>query len=335
MIRKPKHMRFKQEEKMEIIRIVEQSELGVKRTLESLGVSRSTFYSWYNRYLGEGYDGLAARKPKHHSHWNRIPDKQRTEVINLALEMTEYSSRELAWFITDTHGWFISESSVYRILKQAGLISPPTHELIKAADEFTDKTTRVNEMWQTDFTYFKVFGWGWYYLSTILDDYSRYIIHWELCKNMTREDVERNVQAALKKTGIPINQRPRLLSDNGSCYIAQELGEFLNDHGIKHIRGRAHHPQTQGKIERYHRSLKNVIKLDTYYFPEQLKQQLEAFIKHYNDHRYHESLDNMVPADVYFGRSKMVKIRREKTKTNTLKKRRQNYLELKLQKMVS
>jgi transposase InsO family protein len=328
-------MRFKQAEKMEIIRIVEQSELGVKRTLESLGVSRSTFYSWYNRYLEEGYDGLAARKPKRRSHWNRIPDKQRTEVINLALEMTEYSSRELAWFITDTLGWYISESSVYRILKQAGLISPPTHELIKAADEFTDKTTRVNEMWQTDFTYFKVFTWGWYYLSTILDDYSRYIIHWELCKNMKRADVERNVNRALEKTGIPLNQRPKLLSDNGSCYIAKELGEFMTDHGIKHIRGRAHHPQTQGKIERYHRSLKNVIKLDTYYFPEQLKEQIGAFIEHYNNHRYHESLDNMTPADVYFGRSEEIMNKRKQTKIKTLKKRRLDYLDLKLQKMVS
>jgi transposase len=328
-------MRFKQEEKMEIIRIVEQSELGVKRTLENLGVSRSTFYSWYNRYLKEGYDGLAARKPKRRTHWNRIPDKQRTEVINLALEMTEYSSRELAWFITDTHGWFISESSVYRILKQAGLISPPTHELIKAADEFTDKTTRVNEMWQTDFTYFKVFSWGWYYLSTILDDYSRYIIHWELCKNMKRSDVERNVNCALEKTGIPKHQRPRLLSDNGSCYLAKELKAFMNDMGINHIRGRAHHPQTQGKIERYHRSLKNVIKLDTYYFPEQLEEQIGAFIDHYNNNRYHESLDNMTPADIYFGKAKNIKSKREQTKVRTLRKRRQNYLESKLQKMVS
>jgi len=328
-------MRFKQNEKMEIIRIVEQSELGVKRTLSSLGISRSTFYSWYNRYLDEGYEGLAARKPKRRSHWNRIPDKERTKVINLALELTEYSARELAWFITDTQKWFISESSVYRILKLAGLISPPTHDLIKAADEFTNKTKRINEMWQTDFTYFKVFGWGWYYLSTIIDDYSRYIIHWELCKNMTREDVERNINKALEKTGIPKKQRPVLLSDNGSCYVAQELGEFMNQKGMKHIRGRAHHPQTQGKIERYHRSLKNVIKLDVYYFPEQLEEQLEAFVDHYNNSRYHESIDNLTPADVYFGRSKKILNNREQTKIRTLKKRRQNYQKLKLQKMVS
>lgn len=328
-------MRFNQAEKMEIIKIVEGSELGIKRTLSNLGINRSTFYRWYSRYLHDGYDGLAARKPDRQSHWNRIPDVERTEVVNLALELPHYSSRELAWLITDTKGWFISESSVYRILKRAGLIGPPTHELISAADEFTDKTQRVNEMWQTDFTYFKIIGWGWYYLSTILDDYSRYIIHWELCTNMKRNDVERNVRNALEKTGIPRNQRPRLLSDNGSCYVAQELGTFMEDHGIKHIHGRAHHPQTQGKIERYHRSLKNVIKLDTYYFPEQLKEQIGTFIEHYNNHRYHESLDNMTPADVYFNRTQKIRSRRKQTKVKTLKRRRQNYLDSKMQKLVS
>ena len=122
---------------------------------------------------------------------------------------------------------------------------------------------------------------------------------------------------------------------DGSCYLAKELGEFMTDHGIKHIRGRAHHPQTQGKIERYHRSLKNVIKLDTYYFPEQLKEQIGAFIDHYNNNRYHESLDNMTPADVYTGKAKKIKNRREQTKIRTLNKRRQEYLDSKLQKMVS
>jgi len=152
---------------------------------------------------------------------------------------------------------------------------------------------------------------------------------------MKRDDVERNISAALEKTSTPKNNRPKLLSDNGSCYIAQELGVFMEDQGMKHIRGRAHHPQTQGKIERYHRSLKNIIKLDTYYFPEQLIGQIEHFIDFYNNHRYHESLDNMTPADVYFGRTKMIKEAREKTKKSTLLKRRVSYIDQKIHKMVS
>lgn len=105
--------------------------------------------------------------------WNSIPDNQKDLVVELALDHPELSSRELAFKITDEQAIYISESSVYRILKQRGLIAAPNHILIAASNEFKDKTQFVHQMWQTDFTYFKIIGWGWYYLSTILDDYSR------------------------------------------------------------------------------------------------------------------------------------------------------------------
>jgi len=130
---------------------------------------------------------------------------------------------------------------------------------MQADDQYKNKTTRPNEMWQTDFTYLKVQGWGWYYLATILDDYSRYVIHWELCRTQTKEDVERVVTAAIVKEGLSKDEAPKLLSDNGPCYIANGLDEYLEDLGVKHIRGQPLHPQTQGKIERWHRSMKNVI----------------------------------------------------------------------------
>ena len=323
-------MRFSQQEKMEIIRIVENSELGIKRTLINLGINKSTFYNWYARYQDLGYDGLAARKPDHRHYWNRIPDKEREKVVELALDRPELSSRELAWDITDNEGWYISESSVYRILKDRGLISSPTHDIIKAADEFKDKTCSINELWQTDFTYFKVIGWGWYYLSTIMDDYSRYIISWELCKNMKSDDVERCIDEALLKTGLKKPERPKLLSDNGSCYISTELANYLNKAGINHVRGRVRHPQTQGKIERYHRSMKNVIKLDNYYSTEELEKALSEFIEYYNNERYHESLDNITPSDVFFGRDYQIRNQRKETKYRTMRQRRINYLNRKL-----
>ena len=105
--------------------------------------------------------------------WN----KGRGLAVSMALEYPERSPRELAVMMTDEMKIFISESSVYRILKQRGLIRPAEHHFIAAADEFYRKTIVPNEMWQTDFTYFKVLGWVWYYLSTVIDDYSRYIIH--------------------------------------------------------------------------------------------------------------------------------------------------------------
>jgi transposase len=210
-------MRRSSSEKMEIIRIVEGSELGVKRTLEELGISRSTFYEWYGSYLKKGIEGLKPRSPKRNKFWNRIPEKQRQQVVETALEQTELSPRELACYITDKQGWFISESSVYRILKERGLITSPAWILMAASNEFKDKTVRVHQQWQTDFTYFKIIGWGWYYLATIMDDYSRYIISWELCKNMESKDVMRVVGQALKQTKLKEDKRPRLLSDNDSC----------------------------------------------------------------------------------------------------------------------
>ncbi|WP_164122122.1 DDE-type integrase/transposase/recombinase [Sphingobacterium sp. xlx-130] len=199
-------------------------------------------------------------------------------VVKVALDKVDLSALELARHITDEHQIFISESSVYRILKNKGLISAPYHILISASDEFKGKTSIVHEMWQTDFTYFRIKGWGDYYLSTILDDYSPYIVHWELCPSMKHEDVIRNVDTAIEKAKLKTKVKPKLLSDNGSCYISKDLGRYLTEEQeMKQIHGRTAHPQTQGKIERYNRTMKNVVKLNNYYSPEELKEALQEF----------------------------------------------------------
>ena len=315
-------MHYSQAEKYEIIRLVEASDLGVIRTLRQLKINKSTFYTWYNQYLRYGYDGLARRKVKRQTTWNRISDADRDKVVEIALEKPELSSRELAWHITDNYKYYISESSVYRILKSNGLITIPAFRVMSASDSFHDKTTAINQMWQTDFTYFKILGWGWYYLSTILDDYSRYIINWELCSTMKADDVMQTVETAMQRTGLTEKNPPKLLSDNGSCYLSKDLAEYLEDWNIKHIRGRPLHPQTQGKIERYHRSMKNIVKLDNYYSPGQLKVKMTEFVNYYNNERYHESLQNLTPADVYFGRAQRRLKHRKIVKLKTLNDRK-------------
>lgn len=318
-------MRLTQSEKMEIIKMVEESDVSANKTIKELGIHKSTFYSWYNKYLKDGFDGLAPSKRAQNTTWNKIPQQEKNRVVDIALDNTEMSARELAWFITDKEKRFISESSVFRILKERGLLTAPAHILMSAADEFKNKTTRVNEMWQTDFTYFRIVGWGNYYLSTILDDYSRFIIAWDLQKNMKAEDARRTVDKAIFNAGLTENQMPKLLSDNGSCFIAHEFKNYLKEVGIKPINGKPMHPQTQGKIERYHRTMKNVIKLDVYYSPEELERALKEFVHRYNYERYHESINNLVPADVYFGRSENVLRRRNKIKLQTIKKRKEDY----------
>ena len=318
-------MRYGQAEKMEIIRLVEGSRLPAKRTLAELGVPRSSFYRWYRTYLDDGYDGLARKPSSQKRFWNRIPEPERQKVVEKALEKPELSPRELAWHITDTQGYFISESSVYRILKAFDLVASPAYMVLSAKDRFDHPTRRVHELWQTDFTYFKIIGWGWYYLLTVLDDYSRYIIAWKLFTSMRAGDVTELLNEAIARTGtckVPIHHRPRLLSDNGSCFISTELQEYLREHDIGHTRSRPYHPMTQGKIERYHRTMKNVVTLQNYYLPGQLKQEVGQFVTYYNHKRVHESLKNLTPADVYHGRGREILTARERLKRQTLRRRR-------------
>jgi transposase InsO family protein len=313
------------EEKLEIIHLVEHSNLSVKRTLEELAVPRSTFYRWYGHYQEDGPDGLRDRKSNPRQFWNRIPKQVKEQVVELALQQPEKSSRQLAWHFVDKVGYFISESSVYRILKGFDLVQSPAFEMVSAKDKFEKPTKRVHELWQTDFTYFKVIDWGWYYLSTVLDDYSRYIISWKLAPTMAASDVEETLELALEKSGLEkarVRHRPRLLSDNGPAYLSKELKRFLKRKDIEHIRGAPYHPMTQGKIERYHRSLKNIVKLQHYYSPSQLTEAIDDFVDYYNNQRYHESLDNMTPAVIFYGKEKEVQSKRENIKRETMALRR-------------
>jgi transposase InsO family protein len=318
-------MRYTQAEKLEIIRIVEQSDLSVRRTLEQLQVSRASFYRWYRVYLEEGADGLAPKPSSRRQFWNRIPDEDRQQVVDAALAKPELSPRELATHITDTEGWFISESSVLRILKSFDLVTSPNFIVLKAHEKFPQPPRHVHELWQTDFTYLKVTGWGWYYLGTVLDDYSRYVISWRLFSSMSAEDVKELLDEAVAETGVDrvsVRHRPRLLSDNGPCYVSKSLAEWMEENEMSHTRGKPYHPMTQGKIERYHRTMKNVVKLQNYYLPWELEQQISKFVEWYNTQRYHESLENLTPEDVYRGRGREILTQRELLKMQTLRRRR-------------
>jgi putative transposase len=318
-------MRYRAAEKLEIIRLVEQSSLSVRRTLAQLGIPRSTFYLWYERYLARGAGALEDGQPTPRRVWNKLPTTVAEAVLDLALKQPALSPRELATAFVDQQQYFVSEASVYRLLKAHDLITSPAFILMKAADHFAQPTTAPNQLWQTDFTYLRVIGWGWFYLSTVLDDFSRYILAWKLCSTMTATDVAATLRMALAAAGLEqtgVQHRPRLLSDNGPSYLSGQLASWLAEHDMTHTRGKPYHPMTQGKIERYHRSLKNLILLEHYYLPGQLEARLAEFVAYYNNCRYHESLNNLTPADIYFGRGQSILIRRQTIKRKTIELRR-------------
>jgi transposase-like protein len=235
-------MRYSPSEKLEIIRLVEQSHLSVRRTLAQLGIPKSTFCGWYRRFVEGGFDALEDQPSGPAKVWNKVPDETAKAVVELALVEPALSPREVAVKFTDTAQYYVSESTVYRLLKAQDLIASPAFIVMQAADKFSQPTTRVNQLWQTDFTYLKVIGWGWFYLSTVLDDYSRFILAWRLCTGMAA-------------------------SDNGPSYVSGELADWLERQNMTHTRGRPYHPMTQGKIERWHRAMKNQILLENYYLP--------------------------------------------------------------------
>jgi putative transposase len=134
-------------------------------------------------------------------------------------------------------------------------------------------------------------------------------------------------RAAAGVDRVPVVHRPRLLSDNGPCYISGQLATYLETHGLPHTRSAPYHPMTQGKIERYHRSLKNVVKLEQYYSPWEVERAVARFVEEYNHRRYHESLQNVTPADMYHGRQAAILARRARIKRRTLQRRKRENLQ--------
>jgi transposase InsO family protein/transposase-like protein len=308
--------------KSEIVALVTGSELPCRRALAQLGLPRSTYYRWLKRQT-EGR--LKDRKGGSSIPWNKISPEEETRVLAEARASPEISCRQLAWKVTDSGHTYISESTVYRILKREGLIKPAEIIGFKAAKEYRCKTKRSNELWASDCCHLRVIDWGWYYLETVMDDFSRFILSWDLKIDMSGGSLEDVVQQAVDFTGmtdVPLEGRTMLLSDNGSGYISQQFNQYLHLVGIRHITASPFHPQTNGKIERYHLTIKGEINQVPYDMPSELKEAIRAFIEYYNYRRYHEGLGNVTPYDVYTGRHLEIIQRGKEAKSRTLKVRR-------------
>ena len=254
---------------------------------------------WKSRYRDQGFNGLVDRPPEPRRVWNRLATKQRRYVVRYALEHPSLSPG--ATTLVDEQVMYVSESTVYRVLKEAGLIKPPETKGFPAGKEFHTKTARPNELWQTDASYFFVVGWGYYYLISVLDDYSRMIVGWRVQTSMSSADIIEVVQDAVEFTGqptAPVEPGPALLSDNGPGFLSSALDEFLSARFMKHIFASPFHPQTNGKLERYHRTAKAKVNVFVHHSLEELVAAMEGFVRYYNYERYHEALGNITPADM-------------------------------------
>ena len=302
-------------EKVDILAQVENQSRRKRKVLAELGISRSTYYRWR-----QGQDESERRvRP-----WNKVTPNEERRILAVAREFPELSSRQLSAWITDHEGFAISESTVYRILRREGLVKRQEIQP-EAAKEYHTKTTRPHQMWATDASYFRVVGWGYYYLVTVMDDYSRFILAWKLQKDMSANSLIEVVQQAVDATGmtdVPVEDRTRLLSDNGAGYVSRTFRDYLNLVGIRHILAAPYHPQTNGKVERYQQSLKREVNQLPYELPSDLERAIADFVDYYNYRRYHKVLGNVTPADVIYGRREGILLRRKEVQIRTINRRR-------------
>lgn len=310
----------------DLIKKVEQEQGRRSEILKELDIPRSTYYKWRSSYDEDGLPGLAKMKPQARHIWNRLTQKERDKVLEVARLHPELSPRLLSVKITDEEDFSISESTVYRILKQNGLVSPKPLPELPSAREWRHKTKEPDELWQCDATNLFVVGWGYYKLIPVEDDFSRKIISHDLRPDETAfsfsDIVEEAVESAQKEGHlIDKHTMPNLYTDNGSGFASKVMSDYLSQRGIHHIFGTPYHPQGRGKIERFNRRIKEKLCLVIYCSPDELKKAIDEAIAIYNN-TPHESLDNVSPNDVYAGKKEVILEKRREKKRLTMERRK-------------
>ena len=297
------------------------------KILDELNIPRSTYYKWRRSYDEDGLPGLAKTKPAARHVWNRLTTDERKRVLEVARLHPELPSRLIAVKITDEESFSVSESTVYRLLKENNLVAPRPLPEMPAKKEWQHKTKRPDELWQCDATNIFVVGWGYYKLIPVEDDYSRKIVGYDVLPDETAFSIADVVEIAIensKRQGhlVDKDNMPALYTDNGPGFISEVMADYLENHNIHHIFGTPYHPQGRGKIERFNRSIKDKLCLVVYCSPDELKRSTVEAIKTYNA-RPHEALNNVSPDDVYAGRKEEILQKRMEKKRLTLERRKQ------------
>ncbi len=292
----------------------------VRRVLKELVVPKSTYYRWLRRV---NTAQPVPPQPRRLS-WNKLTAEEERAVLDAARASPTWSSRHLAAWLTDHGGFSVSESTVYRLLRREGLVKPLELRMA-AGKEYTRKTTGPHQMRATDASYFRVAGWGYYYMVSVMDDFSRFILAWRLQRDMTSDSLIEAVQDAVDvtgMTGVPVEDRTKLLSDNGPGYISRAFRDYLRLVGIRHILSAPFHPQTNGKLERYHQTIKHEVNQVPHDVPVDLEAAIGGFANFYNFERYHEALGDVTPDNMINGRREEILRRRKEVRARTIQNRR-------------
>jgi putative transposase len=303
----------------------ERSEWPAKRTLSALGISRGSYYRWLKEeaWAREKEDIRPVQA------FEALPE-ERAAVLAYARQHPEIRHRELAWRMIDEEVAFLSSSTVYRILREANLMCRQRGRKKRYREEI-EKATRPDERWGTDLMYVTLGGVNYYYLAFI-DEYSRYIVHWELLSNMEGHSVSVGGQRALetlpRNEGGELLAKPEIRSDNGSGFISKEFHGVLEHYGLTHVKIRPHCPEENGIMERSNRTVREALEEVEPASRYEAEAALGRIIEWYNHERLHSSLGYLRPADYYRGDPKSLHEARRKKLAAARHRRREKNLEL-------
>jgi putative transposase len=274
----------------------------VRRFIGWLGIAASKFHDWRTRYgLANEHNALVPR-----DWWLEPWEKAAILEFHTGHPLEGY--RRLAFMMLDADLVAVSPSSVYRVLRDAGLIKAHQRRPSKKGLGFR-QALRAHEHWHVDVSYIDLAG-TFFYLCSLLDGYSRFIVHWELRESMTEADVETIIQRARER--FP-GERPRIISDNGPQFIAKDFKEFIRICGMTHVRTSPYYPQSNGKIERWHKTLKGeCIRVQTPLSLEDARRLVTEFVAHYNEVRLHSAIGYVAPADQLAGRAPAILAERDR-----------------------
>ena len=290
----------------------ERAEIPVRRFITWLGIAQSKFHDWQRRY------GLA----NEHNAWVPrdwwLEDWEKQAIIAFHAQNPLEGYRRLAFMMLDADVVAVSPSSVYRVLRDAGLMGRHNCQPSLKGTGFV-QPTRPHEHWHVDVAYINVAG-SFYFLCTLLDGYSRYIVHWEIRPSMEEAEIETIIQRARER--FP-GEYPRIISDNGPQFVARDFKEFIRICGMTHVRASPYYPQSNGKIERWHRSVKSeCIRPGVPLSLEDARRLVADFVRRYNEVRLHSAIGYVTPADKLAGRERAIFAERDR-KLEAARERRQ------------
>ncbi len=315
-------MRFSRAEKAKLVAELAAEPNKVQR-LRELGIPASTYYAWKVRVAERGAAAFIAESNAPKRVWNRLSPAERDLIESEARKHTELSCRLLAMMLWDEHGVAVGETTVYRVLKPKGLVRQRPQDQRPAAKEWKKPTKAVDEIWPLDATNFFIPEFGFYKAIPVIDDHSRKLLACPVKPDESSQSASDAMELALEaaqREGHVIETRPTLLTDNGAGFAGEIMAKYLKARGVKHIFGAPYHPQTQGKVERFNRTLKEKVNLWVYRTPEDLQTAIAKMVETYND-TPHEALKNVSPNDVYAGRKDEVLERRAKIRLETMARR--------------